>query len=594
MKTNMLTDAWDSISPGKEAKARVWEKIMQTRQDDENNGGTLKVRKFKKMIWTIPIAAILLLSMSATVLGATVPGFNQFLEKISPDLAYSLMKERAQTETKIIDIPFETITSFDERFDFSYSSTETQGVPGKALVTLEIVYREGKKVSEREISREILEAPVTAYVVRGSGYENDGGIKTDHNGNISSVFAPALIVNKVGNDGYTIIFDAGINQGRYATSSGWTISGWELYSTLNNGGNKITDPRNGCNYFLQGSYPVDRVTQVYVPIETSQIYVARVFVNTPGGKIYSELSIGTNMSNQMAPPALTYSKAGRNEQNQVDIYNMSIHKSTDPASSGWNFDGWELYVTSAGNRGNEITIGGVGYFYQGVYNSASQVAQVNVPDGETYQFRARGYVNTPNGKKYSEFSSVYNIAGTKASPGALGAPTGLKSSNLNATSVTLSWNSVTGVTGYMVYVNGVLSKTCLGNTNVTCTVTGLTGGTTYTFYVRAYNDDGPRKESPPSNTITVTTLAMPAPSAPLGLTVKEVQARSLTFSWNPVEGATCYVIYLNGTYYCTTTTGTSCTISSLEPETSYTIQVRAENDYGASSFSGMTVTTASL
>ena len=84
------------------------------------------------------------------------------------------------------------------------------------------------------------------------------------------------------------------------------------------------------------------------------------------------------------------------------------------------------------------------------------------------------------------------------------APTGLASSNVAQTSLTLSWNASTdnvGVTGYDVYRNGSLLSSV---TSTSANVTGLSAATTYSFYVKAKDAAG--NISAASNTINVTTL----------------------------------------------------------------------------------------
>jgi len=85
------------------------------------------------------------------------------------------------------------------------------------------------------------------------------------------------------------------------------------------------------------------------------------------------------------------------------------------------------------------------------------------------------------------------------------APTGLASSNVTQTSLTLSWNASSdnvGVTGYDVYRNGSL----LGSvTSTSANVTGLAAATSYSFYVKAKDAAG--NVSAASSTINVTTLS---------------------------------------------------------------------------------------
>ncbi|MFV8354618.1 endonuclease [Flavobacterium sp. XS1P32] len=82
-------------------------------------------------------------------------------------------------------------------------------------------------------------------------------------------------------------------------------------------------------------------------------------------------------------------------------------------------------------------------------------------------------------------------------------PTSLTSTAKTTTSVTLAWNASTdnvGVTGYNVYVNGVLRTTV---TTLNTVVGSLTAATSYTFTVRAKDAAG--NLSATSNSLTVVT-----------------------------------------------------------------------------------------
>jgi hypothetical protein len=70
------------------------------------------------------------------------------------------------------------------------------------------------------------------------------------------------------------------------------------------------------------------------------------------------------------------------------------------------------------------------------------------------------------------------------------APTNLRSTGTTSSSVSLAWNASTdnvGVTGYNVYLGGVLATSATG---LTATVTGLAAATTYSFTVKARDAAG--------------------------------------------------------------------------------------------------------
>ncbi|VFB02171.1 Extracellular ribonuclease precursor [Chryseobacterium taihuense] len=85
------------------------------------------------------------------------------------------------------------------------------------------------------------------------------------------------------------------------------------------------------------------------------------------------------------------------------------------------------------------------------------------------------------------------------------APSNLIANNPTSSTISLSWTASTdnvGVTGYAIYVNGVLHSTV---TTTTATVSNLNPSTTYSFYIIAKDAAG--NSSAQSNIATETTLA---------------------------------------------------------------------------------------
>ncbi len=122
-------------------------------------------------------------------------------------------------------------------------------------------------------------------------------------------------------------------------------------------------------------------------------------------------------------------------------------------------------------------------------------------------------------------------------------PTNVKAVSASATSIKITWNAVSGATGYQVCrataSNG--SYTALGSYTDTSKVsTGLTTGTTYYYKVRAYKEvNGKRTYGDYSAVVSAT----PKVSKPTNLKAASASATSINISWSAVAGATGYQVW---------------------------------------------------
>jgi murein DD-endopeptidase MepM/ murein hydrolase activator NlpD len=73
-----------------------------------------------------------------------------------------------KTETRIVDVPFETIYTSDPTLFTGVTRTVSAGVKGKEKVTELVTYLDGARVSAKEISRERISEPVSAKVSKGT------------------------------------------------------------------------------------------------------------------------------------------------------------------------------------------------------------------------------------------------------------------------------------------------------------------------------------------------------------------------------------------------------------------------------------------
>lgn len=163
-------------------------------------------------------------------------------------------------------------------------------------------------------------------------------------------------------------------------------------------------------------------------------------------------------------------------------------------------------------------------------------------------------------------------------------PTVLAVTLTTQTSSNLAWVPSTdnvGVAAYNVYQNGVLKST--SPTPLT-SVAGLTPATSYSFYVRAKDAAG--NLSPQSNTVSVTTLPAgadtTAPSTPTSLAASGTTSNKTNLTWTASTdniAVATYSVYKNGSYVAAAT-GTSYTVTGLNPSTNYSFTVKGKDAAG--------------
>ncbi|AKJ27215.1 glycosyl hydrolase family 18 protein [Caldimonas brevitalea] len=166
-------------------------------------------------------------------------------------------------------------------------------------------------------------------------------------------------------------------------------------------------------------------------------------------------------------------------------------------------------------------------------------------------------------------------------------PSGLKAGNIGATSITLGWSASTdagsGLAGYDLYRGGQLVASPTGTSH---TDTGLKAGTSYSYTVRARDKAG--NASAQSAALLTSTASGPcttAPTTPTGLTSPSHTSNSVNLAWKAVAaGPNCTVQYrvLQGGNTATQVPGTTATVGSLRPDTSYSFTVQAYNQAGSS------------
>lgn len=169
--------------------------------------------------------------------------------------------------------------------------------------------------------------------------------------------------------------------------------------------------------------------------------------------------------------------------------------------------------------------------------------------------------------------------------------TGLKISDLQKKSISVSWSRQSGVGGYRVYLYNhkkkLISKT--DTTDNFFLFKGLTTGTKYFVKVRAFypKESGALIYGELTSNMEITTL----PAKVTGIKQKDVETDRLTLTWKKKIGATGYKVYLydpSTKEYkkIKTTNETTYTIKRLIPGKTYKVKVIAYVVNGTKKYAG--------
>jgi hypothetical protein len=159
--------------------------------------------------------------------------------------------------------------------------------------------------------------------------------------------------------------------------------------------------------------------------------------------------------------------------------------------------------------------------------------------------------------------------------GSCGAPTGLTTSGITATSATASWAAVNGAVSYNLDYKPASSSDWVtianGTTSLQWTIGGMNPTTTYDWRVRANCTSG----SSSYTQTQFTTGATGSCSAPGGLYASNIASSTATLNWSAVTGALVYTVeykpIFSGTWIVATsgTYGLSVNLYSLSANTTY-------------------------
>ncbi|MDD7388888.1 MAG: fibronectin type III domain-containing protein [Lachnospiraceae bacterium] len=200
--------------------------------------------------------------------------------------------------------------------------------------------------------------------------------------------------------------------------------------------------------------------------------------------------------------------------------------------------------------------------------------------GTRYYYTVKAVSTKWGGKTYSKY--VKNVTATTS----LGTASIKSAASAGYNSVKITWNKVSGASGYEVRCatskNGSykLVKTVTKGSTVSYTNSKLTAGKTYYYKVRAYRTVNGKKVYGKYSSVK---SAKPVPAKAVISSVKNSKSRQAAVTWKKVSGASGYVVYRatskNGTYKAVATIKSGSTVkytnTKLTKGKTYYYKVRA-------------------
>lgn len=246
----------------------------------------------------------------------------------------------------------------------------------------------------------------------------------------------------------------------------------------------------------------------------------------------------------------------------INSYNAPNNGSTVGVSTKNEFNSQIFILEEAGN-GNKYIRNLDGYYikcdeYDYVYVSKTEKTPLALQytdqdnfyirdyDKSTTIFKEQNYfyvngpvycMGSPTGGSYKDYTVTWTLELVTTAPAA---PV-LAAEALSHDRISLSWNAVNGAIKYNVY-DGDGSLVAENITETSYVVTGLDPESNYCYTVTAINAKA--EESDHSNKECTTTAAAPVFPAPTNLQATVTNGTTITLTWNTVDGAVKYNVYI--------------------------------------------------
>ena len=304
---------------------------------------------------------------------------------------------------------------------------------------------------------------------------------------------------------------------------------------------------------------------VSVTVSFSEVKYATSYDILFDNTVYNVKTTSRKFTGLGAKTSHTYAVRAKNT-NYTSAYSTKQTISTKPFTpavpSGITKTATETSVTISWGKvtnatGYDIQFDGRTYSVTGTSKTFSSLTA-----GKTYNYQIR----SKNADAASAYTSVLAVTTAPKPPATINATS-------TESSITISWNAVTGAKTYMVKFDGTPILTM----QTSYTASGLKPNTSHTYQVCARSADGEGSYSTQRTIKTKLKLADPP-----GGVKKASTDTSATVSWNAVTGAKGYDVRFNNSVYAVT--GTSKTFTGLTPNTDYKYQVRTKDANGAGEY----------
>lgn len=261
---------------------------------------------------------------------------------------------------------------------------------------------------------------------------------------------------------------------------------------------------------------------VDIPLATGQIYYYKAFAYAPynGKNEYSPASATSGV--KVVPQVPQSLKAVSLGYNKVKLTWDSVRGA----------DGYIAYIATA-KEGPYTLIEN--------YINDTEATFSPLDTGTTYYFRIRCFAVTTFGNVASAACAPVSVMPVPSAPAAVSAL------SAGTNSVTVTWDAVEGATGYTVYragFFGIFFNDITSTSETSYTDTGLTTGSIYNYKVKAYFTKG--EDENIYGPSSAAAQAKPVPAAPV-VSAAPVTADAIEISWQPVEGASGYELYVSDT-----------------------------------------------